>query len=191
MPVCIDEGQDFRDRRIRPRQMPDLVQTLGKQARAMKQLLIKRPHNGQACVRELAALHAGDVEAGETSRLPGRNGKRDHVATHAANGANHCLLPDPDKLMGRRKITHGNKIADLAMAAQRGGSPEDHVVADLAVVTDMAAVHEVAAFADARNAASGDGACVHGGALPDGAALADLKPRQLTAITQGLRRRPQ
>ena len=44
----IDESQNFRDRRIRVRQIPDLVQTLGKDAGTMKQLLIKRSYQSRA-----------------------------------------------------------------------------------------------------------------------------------------------
>ena len=43
-----------------------------------------------------------------------------------------------------------DEIADLAMAAERRGSGEDHVVADDAVMADMAVVHEEAAVADPR-----------------------------------------
>src|SRR5260370_13641956 len=82
-----------------------------------------------------------------------------------------------------------NKIADLAVATERGRGRKDDVMADLAVMTDMAAVHEISAIADPGNTASTDGAGVHGHLFPDGATPADLKPGELAAIAQRLRRR--
>ena len=93
--------------------------------------------------------------------------------------------------MHRRQAADEDKIADLAMAAQRRRGREDDVVADLAVMTDMAAIHEISAVADPGNAAAGDRAGVHRHLLADGAALADLEPGQFAAIAQRLRRRAQ
>src|SRR5258708_17210162 len=155
----------------------------------MKQLLIERPYDGQSFARELATLHAHDVETLEAGILAVDEAERDHVAADAADAADHHLRPDPGELMHRGQPAYENKIADLAVATERGRGRKDHVIADLAVMTDMAAVHEISAIADAGNTASTDGAGVHGHLLPDGAALADLKPGEFAAITQRLRRR--
>src|SRR5580704_5022476 len=79
----VDEGKDFRDRRVCARKTPDPVQALGEHPRTVKQLLIKRPYHGEALAGELAAFHADDVEAGERRVLAARKRKRDHVAAYA------------------------------------------------------------------------------------------------------------
>jgi len=84
MPCGIDEGQDFRDRRICRPEVSHLVQTIGKDARAVKQLLIKRFYRRKAFERELAAFHADDVEARKTGVLATGKTKRNHVSTHTA-----------------------------------------------------------------------------------------------------------
>src|SRR6201999_1663519 len=114
--------------------------------------------------------------------------KRNHVAAHAAAAADHHLRPDPRKLMHRGKAADKDEIADLAVAAKRGGGGKNHIVADLTVVADMAAIHEITAIADPGNPTPGNGAGVHGYLLSDRAALADLKFREFTAIANGLRR---
>src|SRR5882757_791771 len=183
-----DEGEDFRDGRIFRGLRLHGGQTLGKNTGAMKQLLIERPHSGEALLGELAALHADDVEAFEARILAVDEAERNDVAAHAADAADHHLRPDPRELVHRRQPADEDEVADLAMTAERRRSREDHVIADLAVVPDMAAVHEVAAVADPCHAATANGAGVHGDLLPDGAVDADLKPGEFTAIAQGLRR---
>src|SRR5438105_6607327 len=185
-----DEGQNFRDRGVLGRQGLHLAQPLGENAGSMKQLLIERPYDGQSFARELATLHADDVETLETRVLTVDEAERDHVAADAADAADHHLRPDPGELMHRGQPAYEDKIADLAVTTERGRSRKDHVIADLAVMTDMAAVHEISAIADPGNTASTDGAGVHGHLFPDGAALADLKPGEFAAIVQRLRRRP-
>src|SRR6476661_2749953 len=158
----IDEGEDFRDRGILSRQIPVRFQTIGEHARAVKQRLIERSYHRKTRAGESAALHPDDVEAGERAVLAAHQGERDHVAAHAGKRPDHHLRAHPAVLMDRRQAANENKIADLAMPAQRRRGREDHVVADDAVVPDMAAIHEIAAVPDAGQAATGHGACAHG-----------------------------
>src|SRR5947209_5584015 len=88
-------------------------------------------------------------------------------------------------------IADKDEIADLAMAAKRGRSCENHVMPDLAIVPDMAAIHEIAAVTDPRDAAARDRAGIHGHGFADGAARTDLKLREFAAIAQRLRWRTQ
>src|SRR5260370_37771324 len=178
MPVGIDEGQDFRNRRIRLRPLPYLVQTLGKDAGAVKQLLIERPYHREALAGELAASHADNIEARETRVLATRKTKRDHVAAHAACGPDHGLKPDPDELMGGGEAAHKNKIADLAVTAERSLGCEDHVVADLTILAYMPAVQEVTAISYSFHAPPADSPCLHGHLCPDRVAIADLKAEE-------------
>src|SRR5450756_914187 len=145
----VDEVKDFRNRGVVTRKMPDLVQTLGKHARAVKQLLIKRSYRRKALTGELAAFHADDVEARQCRIRAARKRKRDHVAAHPGKRTDHHLRPHPAELMHRRQAADENMIADLDMAAERGRGRKDDVVADDAVVADMAAIHEITAIADA------------------------------------------
>src|ERR1700682_1815523 len=186
MLAVADEGENFRDRRILRGHRLSCVQPLGKDAGAVKQFLIKRPHGPQPLLGELAALHADDVETFEARILAVDETERNDVAAHAADPADHYLRPDPGELMHRRQPADEDEIADLAMAAQRRRGREDHVIADLAIVPDMAAVHEIAALADARHAAARDRARVHGDGFAEGAALTDFKPGEFAAIAQGL-----
>src|SRR5713226_3110714 len=110
-----DEGQDFRDRGILSRQRLHRIQTLGENAGAVKQLLIKRSHRGEPLARELAALHADDVETFEARILTVDEAERNDVAANAADSANHHLRPDPRELMHRGQPADKNKIADLAV----------------------------------------------------------------------------
>src|SRR5437667_6957725 len=144
-----DEGQNFRDRGVLGRQGLHLAQPLDENPGSMKQLLIERPYDGQSFARELATLHADDVETLETRVLTVDEAERDHVAADAADAADHHLRPDPGELMHRGQPAYENKIADHAVAAERGRGRKDHVIADLAVMTDMTAIHEIAAIADA------------------------------------------
>src|ERR1700676_2165691 len=84
----VDEAEYLRNRRIFTRQMPRLVETVGKHARSTKQLLIEGPDHREAFRGEIAALHADDVEARQRGVLPAGNAKRDHVAAHPGEGAN-------------------------------------------------------------------------------------------------------
>src|SRR5579859_3103728 len=135
----IDEGEDFRDRRVCIRQMPHRVQTLGKYARAVKQLLVKGSYDRKAFAREFTALHADDVEALEACILAVGQPERDHVAANSADASDHHLRPDPRELMHRRQAADENKITDLTMAAQRRRGCENDIVTDDAVMTHMAA----------------------------------------------------
>src|ERR1700712_328427 len=153
MLAVIDEGENFRDRGIFHRERLHRDQPLGKDAGAVKQLLIERPHFGEALLGELAALHADDVEPFEARILAVGQTERNDIAAHAANAADHHLRPDPRELMHRRQPADEDEVADLAVTAQRRRGRKDHVIADLAVVPDMAAVHEVATLADPRHAA--------------------------------------
>src|SRR5882762_7584997 len=187
----IDESQDFRDGGIRTRQMPHLVQTLGKDAGPVKQLLIKRSYHREALAGELAAFHADDVEADEACELAVRKAKRDHVAAHPGEPAHHHLRAHPAELMHRRQAADENKIADLGVATQRRRGGKSHVIPHDAVVTDVAAIHEITAIPNPGNAATGHRPGVHGHLFPEGAAPADLKTGHLAAIAMGLRRRAQ
>jgi hypothetical protein len=102
MPVGIDEGQNFRNRRIRVRMMSRLVQTLGEDPGAVEQLLIKRLDHREAFAGEFAAFHTDDVEADEASGLAGCEAKRDHIATRTACRFDHRLRPDANELVSRR-----------------------------------------------------------------------------------------
>src|SRR5882762_200195 len=113
----VDERQNFRDRRIRTRQIPDLVEAFGKDAGAVKQLLIERTYGCEPLARKFAAFHSDDVETFKTGILAVGQTKWNHVAADAANAADHRLRPDPDELVNCRQAAHVDKIADLAMAA--------------------------------------------------------------------------
>src|SRR6478752_4750617 len=64
-----NEGEDFGDRRILCHHRLHHVQPLGKDAGAVKQLLIERAHRGESRLGELAPLHTDDVEAFEAGIL--------------------------------------------------------------------------------------------------------------------------
>src|SRR5438876_5686757 len=177
-----DEDQNFRDRGVLGRQGLQLAQPFGEVAWSVKQLLIERPYDCQSFARELATPHADDVEPLEAGILAVDEAARDHVAADAADAADHHLRPDPGELMHRGQATYENKIADFAVAAERGRGRKDHVIADLAVMTDMTAIHEISAIADAGNTASTVAAGVHSHVFPDGAAPADLESCEFAAI---------
>jgi len=61
MLALADKGEDFRDRGIFRRLRLHRGQTLGKDARAMKQILIKRPHPGETLLVEHETLANGSV----------------------------------------------------------------------------------------------------------------------------------
>ena len=191
MLTVVDERQDLRDRRVRARQRLHRAQPFGKNARSVEQFLVERPHRGQPLSRELATLHADDVEAFETGVLTVDEAERNHVTANPADSADHHLRSYPRELMHRGQPADENEIADFAVTAKRRRGREDHVVTDLAIVTDMAAIHEIAAVADTGDAAAGDAAGTHGNLLADGAALADLKSCQFSTIVHDLRRRAQ
>src|SRR5262249_42275948 len=151
-------------------------------AGTMEELLIEGAHGRETLLGELAPLHADDVEAFEHGILAVDEAKRDHVAAHAADAADHHLRPDPGELVHGRQPADVDEIADLAVPAERRRRREDHVVADDAVVADMAVVHEVAAIADFSQAAALHGADIHGHAFAQGAARADLEPRRLALV---------
>src|SRR5260370_12898765 len=134
-----DEGRNSRDRGILGRQRLHLAQPVGENAWAVKQLLIERPYDGQPFARELATLHADDVETLEAGILAVDEAERDHVAAHAADAADHHLRPDPGELMHRGQPAYKNKIADLAMAPEGSRGRKYHIVPHLAVITDVAA----------------------------------------------------
>src|SRR3954453_9856421 len=150
--AVIDESEDFSDRRIFRGLRLHRVQALGKNAGAMKQLLIERAHLAEAFFGELAALHADDVEAFEAGILAVDQPEWNHVAADAPDAADHHLRPDPRELMHRRQPADEDEVADLAVTAERRRRRKDHVIADLAVMPDMAAVHEISAVADASDA---------------------------------------
>ena len=108
--------------------------------------------------------------------------ERDDVAAHAADAADHHLRSDPRELVHGRQAADEDEIADLAVAAERGGGCKDRVIADLAIMPDMAAIHEVAALADPRHATARNRAGIHGRRLADGAARADLEPGQFALV---------
>src|SRR6202035_5825470 len=78
----IDEVQDFRNRGIGTRQMPDLVQALGEHAGSVKQFHVKRSYRRQPLAAELAPLHADHVEARQHGVLAVDQRERDHIAAH-------------------------------------------------------------------------------------------------------------
>ena len=186
MLAVVDECQNLRDRGVGACQRLHRAQPFGKNARSVEQFLVERTHRGQPLARELATLHADDIEAFETGVLTVNEAEWNHITANPADSADHHLGSYPGELMHRGQPADENKIADFAMTAKRCRSREDHVVADLAIVTDMATIHEIAAVADTGDAASGHGPGVHGHRFPDDAALTDLKPRQFAAIAQGL-----
>ena len=184
------KAQDFRDRGILRRQRLHRAQPLGENAGAVKQLLIERHARWRAASRVNLRrfmpmmLRPSRLAYWPLTRPNGitspRTPQTPPTITCGPIRVNWCTADEP---------ADEDKIADLAMAAERGRGRKDHVIADLAVVADMAAVHEIAALADARHAAARDRAGVHGDGSPDGAAGADLEPGQLAAIAQRLRRR--
>src|SRR5262245_2148443 len=115
-----NEGQNLRNRGIFRRHRLHGLQTLGKDAGAVKQLLIKRAHGGEALLGKLPALHADDVEALEHGMLAVDEAERNDVAAHAADAADHHLWPDPRELVDGRQPANIDEVADLAVAAERG-----------------------------------------------------------------------
>src|ERR1700688_934890 len=87
----IDEVQDFRNRRIGARQIPELVQALGEHAGSVKQLHIKRSDRGQPLAAELAPLHADHVEARHPAELGVYQPERDHAVAPRRARADHHL----------------------------------------------------------------------------------------------------
>src|SRR5450631_3037225 len=179
-----DKTQNLGDRRIIGGQRLHRAQPFGKNTGTVKQLLIERPHLGEPLARELAALHADQVEAFETGVLAVDEAERDHVAPHAADAADHDLRPDPGELMHRGQPADINEVANLAMAAERGRTGKDRVIADHAVMADMAVVHEEATVANARQASALDGADIHRDAFPDRATGADFETCRFAAIAE-------
>src|ERR1700733_1202352 len=183
-----DKGQDFLDCRIFGRQRLHCMQPFGKNTGAVKQLFIERPECGEPLARELAALHADDVEAFEAGILAVDEPERNHVAANTANAAYHHLGTDPGELVHRREAADINEVSDLAMAAQGCRCSEDDIATDQAIMTDVAVVHEIPASADPRDAAALLGSDVHRHAFAEAASVPDLQTGRLTAITQILRR---
>src|SRR6266853_995811 len=126
-----DERQNFRDRGVLGRQGLHLAQPVGENAGTVKQLLIEGPYDGEPLAREIATLHADDVETLEAGILAVDEAERDHVAADAADAADHHLRPDPGELMHCGQPPYENKIADLAVTTECGRSRKDHIVADL------------------------------------------------------------
>src|ERR1700736_4047555 len=188
MLAVANEGQNFRDRRIFGSQRLHRAQPLGKNARTVKQLLIERTYGSKPLAGKFAALHADDVETFEARVLAIDQTKGNHVAADAANAADHRLRSDPDELVNRRQAAHVDKIADLAMAAQRRRCREDDVVSDDTIMANMAVIHEITARADPRDAATLFRSDVHRHAFANGASLPDFEPGRLAAIAQVLRR---
>src|SRR2546429_265837 len=60
-----DESENFRNRGVLLRHRLHRVQPFGKDAGPVKQLLIERAHRSKPLARELAALHADEIEAFE------------------------------------------------------------------------------------------------------------------------------
>src|SRR4051794_23531318 len=117
--AVVDKGEDFRDRGILLRHWLYHLQSLGKNPRAMKQLLIKRPHSRQPVPGEVAAFHADDVETFEARILAVGEAEWNDIAAHAADAADHHLRSDPRELVHRRQAADENEIANLAVAAER------------------------------------------------------------------------
>src|SRR5258708_9748956 len=182
-----DESQDFRYRGIVCCRRRHGTEPLGKDTGPVKQLLIERTNGSQSLWGKFAALHADEVETFEACILTVDETERNDVAANAADAADHHLRPDPGELMHRRQPADIDKIADLAVAAERCRGREDHIVADNTVMAHVTVVHEVAAGADPRKTAALFGPEIHRHAFANDATLADLKPGRLTAIAQILR----
>src|SRR3984893_657846 len=117
MLAVANECENFRDRRIFGRQRLHRTEPRGKNAEAVKQLLIKRTYGCEPLARKFAAFHSDDVETFKAGILAVGQTKRNHVAADAANAADHRLRADSDELVNCRQAAHVDKIADLAMAA--------------------------------------------------------------------------
>src|SRR5579871_2587080 len=187
----VDKLQDFRDRRVLARHRLHRTQPLGKDAALVKQLLVKRANGRKAFTGKFAAPHTDDVEALQARILTVHQAVRNHVAPNAANAADHDLRPDTRELMNGGQTADKDKIADLAVSAERCRSCENDVVADLTVMSDMTAIHEVTAVADASSATAADCSDIHRDGFPDGTAFPDFEFGRLAAIVQGLRRATQ
>src|SRR6185312_1519380 len=186
--AVLDEGENFFDRRIVSHHRLHAFQPLGEDARTMKELLVEPAHGRQALLGELPPLHADEVEAFQYGILTVDQSERNHIAADATDAANHHLRPNPRELVHGGHSADVDKIADLAMAAERGRGREDHVVADKTIMADMAVVHVVAALADLGETTALHCADIHGDAFADRAIGADLKPCQLAPVAQILRR---
>ncbi len=97
-----------------------ILQPLGKDTRAVKQLLIECAYRDEPRLGELAPFHADDVEAFEARILAVDEAERNDVAADTADTANHHLRSDPGELVHCRQPADEDEIADLAMAAERG-----------------------------------------------------------------------
>src|ERR1700738_3152507 len=163
MLAVANKGQNFRDRRIFGRQRLHRAQPLGKNAGAVKQLLIERTYGSEPLARKFAALHADDVEAFKAGILAVDQTKWNHVAaTHeitaiadAGNpapgngaGVHGHLFSDGAALadlksceftaiaQGLRRGAERNEWIDRAAVADRGLRRDMHVRDQLAVRTD-------------------------------------------------------
>src|SRR6202048_3765749 len=72
----IDEGQDFRNRRLRSREMPDLIEAVGQCGGPVKQLLIERSHDREALAGEFPAFQADGIEARQRRERAARQRER-------------------------------------------------------------------------------------------------------------------
>ena len=177
-----NEGDDLLDEVVVSEFLRRLFDTVGKLAGTEKKLLIGAAQIVNALTRKFAALHADNVEAGQSGIVAARQAEGNDVRAHAGERADHRVGADAAELM------HGGQ-ADHAMTAQRHAVREHDVVPDLAVMGDMAVCHEEAAVPDARHAAAVLGPEIHGNAFPDIAIGADDQAGLAAAVTRRLRRR--
>src|SRR5258708_37489123 len=99
MLAIANEGENFGDRSIFGRQRLHRAQPFGKNAGAVKQLLIERTYSNEPLPRKAAAFHTDDVEAREAGILAVDQTKWNHVRANAAAAADHHLRPDPSGLL--------------------------------------------------------------------------------------------
>src|SRR6266702_3380479 len=119
-----DEGQNFRDRGVLGGQRLHLVQPFGKDAWSVKQLLIEGPYDCQSFAREIATLHADDVETLEAGILAVDEAERDHVVadltvmTDVAAGHEISALADAGGTAPTARAgVHGHLFPDDAAPA--------------------------------------------------------------------------
>src|SRR3981081_3780536 len=112
MLAVANKAQNFSDGRVCGRQRLHRAQPLGKNAGAVKQLLIERTYGSEPLAGKFAALHADEVETFEAGVLAIDQTKWDHVAADAADAADHRLRPDPRELMHRGQPAATDKTDD-------------------------------------------------------------------------------
>src|SRR5262245_40878074 len=150
-PGVSNEAGNERDRIVVTKLFFDRLEALLEVAFAEEQRPVRLAHCGNGFGGKLPSPHADDVDADQARKRAGSDPKRDDVAPHARDSADHGVRADVAELMDRRQPAYDHIVADDAMTGERGTVGEDHVVADPAIMGDMTVGHEKPAVADFGN----------------------------------------